>query len=242
MKFITKIALLFAILLLFAACEKENKKDYNLHISGNIKGIKQGKLFIQQLKDTSLVVIDSIIFNGKSTFDSYLTIDSPEMLYFFLDRGQTNSLDNNLVVFAEPGELSLETNLETFYADAVVKGSKNNDLYLNFKKINARFSNQQLGLIEKEINAQKNSNLVQLDSIQKAKEQLLKRKYLYAINFALTQKEYEVSPYIALSEIYDAQIKYLDTIHHSMSPKVAQSKYGKLLTEFIEKRKKEEQQ
>jgi hypothetical protein len=51
-----------------------------------------------------------------------------------------------------------------------------------------------------------------------------------------------VSPYIALSEIYDAQIKYLDTIHHSMSPKVAQSKYGKLLTEFIEKRKKEEQQ
>jgi len=97
-------------------------------------------------------------------------------------------------------------------------------------------------LIEKEINAQKNSNLVQLDSIQKAKEQLLKRKYLYAINFALTQKEYEVSPYIALSEIYDAQIKYLDTIHHSMSPKVAQSKYGKLLTEFIEKRKKEEQQ
>jgi hypothetical protein len=27
-----------------------------------------------------------------------------------------------------------------------------------------------------------------------------------------------------------------------MSPKVAQSKYGKLLTEFIEKRKKEEQQ
>ena len=242
MKFITKIALLFTILLLLAACEKENKKDYNLHISGNIKGIKQGKLFIQQLKDTSLIVIDSIIFNGKSTFDSYLTIDSPEMLYFFLDRVQTNSLDNNLVVFAEPGELSLETNLETFYADAVVKGSKNNDLYLNFKKINARFSNQQLGLIEKEINAQKNSNLVQLDSIQKAKEQLLKRKYLYAINFALTQKEYEVSPYIALSEIYDAQIKYLDTIHHSMSPKVAQSKYGKLLTEFIEKRKKEEQQ
>ena len=242
MKFITKIALLFTLLLLFAACEKENKKDYNLHISGNIKGIKQGKLFIQQLKDTSLVVIDSIIFNGKSTFDSYLKIDSPEMLYFFLDRGQTNSLDNNLVVFAEPGELSLETNLETFYADAVVKGSKNNDLYLNFKKINARFSNQQLGLIEKEINAQKNSNLLQLDSIQKAKEQLLKRKYLYAINFALTQKEYEVSPYIALSEIYDAQIKYLDTIHHSMSPKVAQSKYGKLLTEFIEKRKKEEQQ
>ena len=66
MKFITKIALLFTLLLLFTACEKENKKDYNLHISGNIKGIKQGKLFIQQLKDTSLVVIDSIIFNNSN--------------------------------------------------------------------------------------------------------------------------------------------------------------------------------
>ena len=71
-------------------------------------------------------------------------------------------------------------------------------------------------------------------------EKLIKRKYLYSINFALNQKEYEVSPYIALSEIHDAQLKYLDTIHNSMSPKVAKSKYGKMLTKYIDERRKEE--
>lgn len=235
-----KSALLLVVFCLFIACGKEEKKDYNLHITGNIKGIKQGKLYIQQLKDTALVMMDSIIFDGQSKFDSYLTIESPEMLYFFLDRGQTNSIDNNLIVFAEPGELSLETTVETFYADALVKGSKNNELFLNFKKISSRFNSNQLELVEKELIAKQENNQLQLDSVLAAKDNLLKRKYLYAINYALSQNDYEVSPYIALSELYDAQTKYLDTIHNSMSPKVADSKYGKMLTDFIEKRKLEE--
>jgi hypothetical protein len=235
-----KSALLLVVFCLFIACGKEEKKDYNLHITGNIKGIKQGKLYIQQLKDTALVMMDSIIFDGQSKFDSYLTIESPEMLYFFLDRGQTNSIDNNLIVFAEPGELSLETTVETFYADALVKGSKNNELFLNFKKISSRFNTNQLELVEKELMAKQTNNQLQLDSVLAAKDNLLKRKYLYAINYALSQKDYEVSPYIALSELYDAQTKYLDTIHNSMSPKVADSKYGKMLTDFIEKRRLEE--
>lgn len=237
-----KIVLLFTTITLFIACKKEEKTDSNLHITGNIKGIKQGKLYIQTLKDSSLVVLDSILFEGNSTFESHLKIDSPEMLYLFLDKGQTNSLDNNLVVFAEPGNLSIETTIETFYADAVVKGSKNHDLFQDFLKINSRFSNEQLVLLEKEINAKKDNNLARLDSIQLANDKLIKRKYLYTINFALNQKDYEVSPYIALSEVYDAQLKYLDTIHNAMSPKVAQSKYGKMLTEFIKKRKTEEQE
>ncbi|RAR46667.1 DUF4369 domain-containing protein [Flavobacterium lacus] len=237
-----KTVLLFVAFSLFIACKKEEtKSDANLHISGNIKGIKQGKLYIQMLKDSTLVVVDSIIFDGKSEFESHLKIDSPEMLYLFLDRGQSNSLDNNLVVFAEPGHLSIETTLETFYANAQVKGSKNHDLFEDFLTINSRFNIDQLVLLEREIKAKQENNQASLDSIQLANEKLVKRKYLYTINFALNQKEYEVGPYIALSEVHDAQLKYLDTIQKSMSPKVANSKYGKMLTKFIEERRKEEQ-
>lgn len=238
-----KTVLLFVAFSLFIACKKEEaKSDANLHITGNVKGIKQGKLYIQMLQDSTLVVMDSILFDGKSEFESHLKIDSPEMLYLFLDRGQSNSLDNNLVVFAEPGNLSIDTSLETFYANAQIKGSKNHELFQDFLKINSRFTNEQLLLLEKEIKAKQENNQASLDSIQVANEKLIKRKYLYTINFALNQKEFEVSPYIALSEVYDAQIKYLDTIHNAMSPKVAQSKYGKMLTDFIQKRKKDEQQ
>ena len=237
-----KSVLLFVAFSLFIACKKEEtKSDANLHIRGNVKGIKQGKLYIQMLQDSTLVVMDSIIFDGKSEFESHLKIDSPEMLYLFLDRGQSNSLDNNLVVFAEPGNISIETSLETFYANAQVKGSKNHDLLQDFLKINSRFTNEQLVLLEKEIKATQESNQERIDSIQIANEKLIKRKYLYTINFALTQKDYEVSPYIALSEVHDANLKYLDTIQQSMSPKVANSKYGKMLTKFIEERRKDEQ-
>jgi hypothetical protein len=237
-----KSVLLFVAFTLFIACKKEEtKSDANLHITGNVKGIKQGKLYIQMLQDSTLVVMDSIIFDGKSEFESHLKIDSPEMLYLFLDRGQSNSLDNNLVVFAEPGNISIETSLETFYANALVKGSKNHDLLQDFLKINSRFTNEQLVLLEKEIKATQESNQERIDSIQIANEKLIKRKYLYTINFALTQKDYEVSPYIALSEVHDANLKFLDTIQKSMSPKVANSKYGKMLTKFIEERRKDEQ-
>lgn len=236
-----KTALLFVAFSLFIACKKEEtNSDANLHITGNVKGIKQGKLYIQMLKDSTLVVMDSIIFDGKSEFESHLKIDSPEMIYLFLDRGQSNSLDNNLVVFAEPGNLSIDTSLETFYANAQIKGSKNHDLFQDYLKINSRFTNEQLLLLEKEIIAKKQNNKVTLDSIQIANEKLVKRKYLYSINFALNQKDYEVSPYIALSEIHDAQLKFLDTINKSLSPKVADSKYGKMLSKFIEERRKTE--
>jgi len=46
-----------------------------------------------------------------------------------------------------------------------------------------------------------------------------------------------VAPYIALAEIYDINLKYLDTIQKSLSPKVAQSKYGIKLKELIKERK-----
>jgi hypothetical protein len=49
-----------------------------------------------------------------------------------------------------------------------------------------------------------------------------------------------VSPYIALSEIGDATVTYLDTINKSMSPKVAKSKYGVMLTKYVAERKKTE--
>lgn len=235
-----KLVVLLSAVGILLACQNKENKEGNLHLSGNIKGLKQGKLYIQKLQDTILTVIDSIEFDGKSTFESHLTIESPEMLYLFLDRGQTNSIDNNLSIFAEPGKMTIDTDLESFFANAKIKGSKNHELFEQFKSINTRFNNQQLELLELELNAKKKNNANQMDSIQNEKDKILKRKYLYAINFALTQKDYEVSPYIALSEFYDAQLKYLDTIQKSVSPKVAKSKYGKMLKDFIAERKKSE--
>lgn len=221
------------------SCSSDKKSEGNLHITGNVKGLKQGKLYIQRIKDTALVAMDTIVINGDSSFKSDLQIDSPEMLYLFLDRGETNSIDNNLMFFAEPGNMSINTTLEHFFADAKISGSKNQKAFEDYKKVMSRFSDGQLDLTEEKLRALQFNRETPADNDAKT-DNLIKRKYLFAINFALTNKDKEIAPYIALSDVYDANIKFLDTINNSLTPKVAKSKYGKMLSEYIEKRKKSE--
>lgn len=234
-----KTLLAIVTLVLLSSCNKDEPNG-NVHITGNIKGLKKGTLYIQRVVDTMLVAIDTINIDGSPVFESHLDLESPEMLYLFLDRGVSNSMDNNLPFFAEPGTISIETSLDRYLADAKITGSKNNDIFEEFKKINSRFTDENLTLIEKRFNAIKNQNIKLMDSIGAKQDSNLKRKYLFATNFALNNRDYEVAPYIALSQIYDINIKYLDTIQKSMSPKVAQSLYGKKLTEYIATIKKQQ--
>jgi hypothetical protein len=222
----------FVTLLLLASCNKNESKT-NLHLTGNIKGLKKGTLYIQRAVDTTLVAIDTITIDGSSTFETDLDLKSPEMLYLFLDRGVSNSLDNNLVFFAEAGTINIETTLDNYLSDAKITGSKNNDLFQEYNKINNRFRDENLTLIEQKFKAIKSKNTKAVDSLGAKQDSNLKRKYLFATNFAINNKDYEIAPYIALSEIYDINIKYLDTIQKSMSPKVAQSLYGKKLTQYV---------
>ena len=100
-----KIILALLILFSVTACKKEEASTKNFVLTGNIEGLKEGKIYIQRIKDTVLVPIDSIIISGNSNFKSEFNLDSPEMLYLFLDRGVSNSFDNNIAFFAEPGKL-----------------------------------------------------------------------------------------------------------------------------------------
>lgn len=232
------IAALLALLLI-TSCEKK-ESDKNLHIVGNIKGLKKGTLYIQKVIDTSLVAIDTIQIDGDSHFTSDIDLKSPEMFYLFLDRGVTNSLDNNLPFFVEPGTITIETELERFLSGAKITGSKNNDKYQEFKKVKTRFTDENLVLMEQKLNAFKNNNTKVIDSIELLQDRNTRRFYLYTTNFAVTNKDFELAPYLALSEIPDINFKFLDTIQKSMTPKVAQSYYGKKLTTYHSARKKAE--
>lgn len=231
--------LIIALFSLFIITSCSKNGDSNIQITGNIKGLQKGTLYLKKLGDSTYITLDSMKIDGKSAFESNINLKSSEMLYLFLDRGETNSGDNSLMFFAEPGKINIATELEYFYSKAVVTGSKNNELYENYKKISSKYNDQQLELTVAKIKALKNKQTDLIASIDEKSNAILKRKYLYAINFAVTNKEYEVAPYIALSEINDATIKYLDTIQKSMSPKVAKSRYGVLLTKYVGERKQQ---
>jgi hypothetical protein len=232
---------LFAISVI-VACKQEENTDTNVHISGNIKGLSQGKLFLQKLQDSTLITIDSININGNSNFESHINLDSPEVLYLFLDRGQTKSIDNSLPFFAEPGQIKIETTLERFFADAKITGSKNHDLWVKFDSLNSKFRDQNLALMAKRLKNELKPNPSTTDSIENEYQKLLKRKYRYTAHFAVSNANKEIAPYLALSEIANINTAFLDTIQKSMTPEVAKSKYGKMLNEYVKKRKEIEVQ
>ena len=231
------VVILFTLLFL-VACNKEVSKT-NLHLTGNIKGLKNGVLYIQRVVDTNLVAIDTINIDGNSKFETNIDLKSAEMLYLFLDRGVTNSLDNNILFFAESGTINIDTNLDSYISSAKITGSKNQEKYEEYQKINSRFRNENLDMIQEKFLALKSGNTKGVDNINAKQDSNTKRKYLFATNFAINHREYEVAPYIALSDIYDINIKYLDTIQKSMTPKVAKSLYGKKLTEYVARIKKQ---
>ena len=224
-------------LLLLMACAKKEPLG-NLHITGTVKGLKKGTLYIQKIKDSALVTIDTIAIEGNPDFASDLNIESPEVYYLFLDRGVTNSLDNKVPFFAEPGNIRIETSLEYFLSNAKITGSKNHEKYAEFRKVTTRYNDQNLELTESKFYAFKNKNFKKVDSLQSLQDAGIKRRYLYTTNFAINNNNLEVAPYVTLAEIANINLKYLDTIQKSMTPKVAQSMYGKRLIQFYQQRKK----
>lgn len=229
---------IIVILTVIAACSKSDNKTGNVELTGNVEGLKQGKLYIQQLKDTNLVVLDSIIISGESSFETKFQINEPQMLYLFLDRGTTESIDNSIHFFAEPGKMKIETSLNGFYSNAKISGSENQKIYEKYLKIKSKFNDENLDLVEQELknNLAKKPSIT--EEINNKRDKLTIRKYFATANFALINKKYEVSPYITLTEIPDASLIILDTINKTITPKVAQSIYGKRLNNWIQERKK----
>ena len=233
-----KIVLALVAVASLIACKEDVNPDANVHITGDVKGLSQGKLYLQKIQDSTLVMLDSIEISGNSKFESHITLESPEMLYLFLDRGVTNSIDNNLPFFAEPGSMTIQTSLDYFTADATIKGSKNQDLYNEYRLMMSRLINKNLDLIQARLIAINEKNTARIDSIQKEQDDNLRRRYLTTTNFVVNHGDYEIAPYITLAEIPDVTLKYLDTIDKSISPKIAKTKYGKKLKAFVAERKK----
>jgi len=232
-----KPALLLIILISIFSC---SEKESNLTVSGEIKGLKKGTLYLQKIEDTSLVNIDSVVVDGDPLFTMETYLESPQIMYLYLQKVDNNTYDDRITFFADEGQVTINTKLEKFETSAQVTGSVNQEKLMEYRKMISRFNDQNLDLIKANFEAEKAENEEELMEIDRKYDKLLKRKYLYTVNFAINNKEHEIAPYLALSEVFDANIKYLDTIYNSLAPKVKKSKYGKELKDFLKERRKEE--
>lgn len=229
-----KLTVIAATFLFFACAEKKS----NTTVNGEIQGLKKGVLYLEKIEDSLMTTIDSLSLNGQSEFSFSLNLESPEVLYLFLRKTEGIDIEDGIEFFAEPGNIEVNTSLKEFEGAAQISGSSNHDKLLEYHKLMQRFNDRSLELFAENIEAEKAQDDSLKAKVHQQYESLVKSKYIASINFVINNKDFEVSPYITLSEIFDANIKYLDTIYYSLTPKVKESNYGKQLEGFIAERKK----
>jgi len=218
---------LFIAFLIFS-CASE--KTGNLTVNGQIKGLRKGTLYLQKMNDTLLVSVDSIQLLGKDTFILKDDIDSPQMYYLTFDG---NTTQKSIMFFAEEGTITINDHLEKFGINPKVSGSKNQEILQKFYDIDRRFKNQSLDFIKEKFDASKANNQELVNQIEEKAKKILRKRYLFAVNYAISNTDSEVAPYIALTELFNANVTYLDTINNSLTEKVKNSLYGKRLQKFI---------
>ena len=231
-----KIIAIVALSILVIACN--SKKEGNMTVQGTIKGLKKGTLYLQRMQDTILVSVDSIALLGNEKFTLTDNVDSPVLYYLTFDGNTTNK---RILFFGEKGTITINDKVEKFGFNPEISGSKNQEILDQYTKIRKRFQNERLEFIKKDFDAKKANDKALVIQLEKDYKRLTRRKVLFTTNFAITNANTVVAPYIALTEMYDASLKMLDTVNNSLSDKVKKSDYGKRLQEYVDNIKAKEQ-
>ena len=202
-------------------------------VSGNIDGLKKGTIYLQKQQDSIIVSIDSILLEGNSNFKLETEINEPDIYYLYLDKNDGDSLNDIITFFGNNGDINIQTSLKNFDSSYEISGSKNTELLQEYFSIIRKFNLQNLDLLEIFYKSQIENNQAKIDSVNTQIENLIKRKYLYTLNFATNNSEFEISPYLAVSQIADANQEFLLKLYDTLPEKIKNSKYGKILQTLI---------
>ncbi|WP_375323854.1 DUF4369 domain-containing protein [Flagellimonas sp. GZD32] len=218
--------------LAIVSCEKSTENTMNL--TGNIKGLKKGTLFLQQFQDSTLVNLDSLEIKGDGNFSFSEEVQEPEIFYLYLKKEDNNDINDRITFFGEASNITINTNWNTFDTDVEIKGSKSNEKMEEFYEMASKFNIKELQLAQQAALPEYQNDSIALDSIVGLMNQNTINRYRYALNFGLNNGESYATPYLMITEASEANPKYLDSIYNNLSPEVAVSKYGKSLKSFLE--------
>lgn len=223
------ITKLFLIALL-ASCSSP-KKD--MQVTVEVKELKKGTLYLERVQDSVLVAVDSIFLGREEAVVLQANLDHPEFFYILLDRNQANDFDNRIPFFGEAGDISIRTTLDEYVTKAKITGSPTQEVYNAYQRVIRQFNNEELDLIAAYLQAQISENADSIALVEQQFASLSKRKILFTVNFAVNNSNSVVAPYLALSELSSVSKSLLDTIAASVTDDVANSRYGKLLTDLL---------
>ena len=224
------------------SCNQNKKSNFEdlMVVKGSIKGLRKGKLYLQRIKDTMLINLDSTYIDGSPDFTFQTPIKTAEVFYLYLNKDDGDSLNDRILFFGEKGTIEINTLLKTFESSAKISGSKNQELLQKYQSMSRKFNDKNLDLLKDLYVAKGKKQIERVDTLEKKIASLLNRRYLYTINFAAQNPDQNIAPYLAITQVYDANLTLLDSIANKLTNKVKGSKYGIEFLNLLEKRRKNE--
>ncbi|MDO6737915.1 DUF4369 domain-containing protein [Wenyingzhuangia sp. 2_MG-2023] len=211
-------------------CSNSNS-DKNFIVNGKITGLKKGTIYLEKIDSLKLIVVDSIhLDNGTETFQFAKNIKEPEMFILSVNKSRTKQL----YFFGEHGIINIQTNIDAFYANAKISGSKLQELLENYQDYIKRFQDENLDLIKNKFESQKHNDFAAVEEIENKRLRNLKRMYLFSANYAIINKDNEIGPYIAYAKMDQAAPQLKQKIYNELSESMKKSKYGILLKSTLE--------
>ena len=68
-----------------------------MQVTVEVKNLKKGTLYLERVRDSVLVAVDSIFLGREEAVVLQADLDHPELFYILLDRNQTNDIDNRII-------------------------------------------------------------------------------------------------------------------------------------------------
>ena len=222
--------LLVLFFFVFSCTKIDNENHFSLNLE--IEGLKKGIIYLEKISDSSMVVIDSVSYNGNNSIQFQGKIDEPEIMIISLTF-ENETDPKRFPFFVEKSNIILKTRLKDFGFKVDSKGSKNDSIYRQYLEINKRFNNEKLDLISKSLGFQKSANKDSISFYDSKLVRVNKRQFLHNANFAMRYSNYEIAPYIAITDLRESSA-ILDTIYKSLGNGIKNSKYALELKTLID--------
>jgi hypothetical protein len=207
-----------ALLMLLLSCSTASTKNSTIEVT--IAGLKKGKIYLEQVVDSTLIVLDSVRVSREETHILTLDLEHPEFLILRLDKEDFNSFNDRISFFADPGKTSIKTSLDGFEKDAIIVSGPHQKEFENISKMLSDFDIKSL---------QEYLFPDRQDSLIRVAQRNEIRRYQYLVNYALANTDNYLTPFVIVEQGDFLQQKWKDSIYNLLSDDIKSSTYGKQL-------------
>ena len=236
--------ILFLVITTVVLFSCKNLADGEYEITGNIKGIKSGLVYIEKQDPMGMGVktIDTVkIIDGKFEIKGKTT--EPEICFIQIDK-----VNGKVPFILEGGEIEMQVDKDSLFKSKL-SGTYSNDEFSKFneetnklqKKVQKKAMDFQMKNMAKMNEAQKNKDTVAMNSLRKQYELIQKDITDYTFDYPKTHSKSYISVLIVQAMFNNSKfkVKEIETIYNTLDESLKKTKPGKKVKENIDNLKKQ---